>query len=624
MRIDFRQGIIRYPDSSGIQQFLSSNSNFVDLIATSGSVDVTFAHRESNYLLSESSNVELAWGPFPDNNDYWLYWDINLITGERTFGFTELEPLYGTVKPTLPAEDQHWFDTIHQVMMVYKSGAFREVVRVFAAKYASASIFQPLGNGVVNFPFAGSQVALNVSNLSGYILFDSDSKPLIRKNKQFVTSENQFFISGTKTLATRLESNVIFVQSTQSIAKFHVVKIIEENKIAVAGYDDIETSVLGMITEDVDVDSVTPILLQGKVVNIDWNFTDIGAKLWVKENGELSLVDPHVESPNTYPEPRVPIARVISTDSIIFEQGLGGTGKQGPPGTVIIPSASITEKGGVFLSISPTVETSPIAVGTNDPRMTDQRSPLPHIHIAADITNTSHGDILANTVQNAIEQLEDNKLSKTGGVVNGDIQLNSPMAAANSVVNKSFVESIAYQANEIVFTPTGSILSEDVQAAIVELDGSKLSTSGGTMDDFLSLHDDPILPAHAVNKQYVDTKIPTTLREDLRFFMKGLGVSGDIIDAIVVTKDTTLPQDLVGSVAVARIAPTIDSFFDIMINGIVVGNILISNGNTQGTFTFLNQIVLSVGDVIQVVSPFTVDATMEDVSISISSIIDIA
>ena len=45
---------------------------------------------------------------------------------------------------------------------------------------------------------------------------------------------------------------------------------------------------------------------------------------------------------------------------------------------LIIPNASSTVKGIAKLSLNPVVTSIPIAVGDNDPRNTDARTPLPH------------------------------------------------------------------------------------------------------------------------------------------------------------------------------------------------------------------------------------------------------
>jgi hypothetical protein len=60
-----------------------------------------------------------------------------------------------------------------------------------------------------------------------------------------------------------------------------------------------------------------------------------------------------------------------------------GTGS----GTTTVGDASAGEKGIVKLSVAPTSASNPIAVGSNDPRMSDARTPLAHTHTLAQVTD---------------------------------------------------------------------------------------------------------------------------------------------------------------------------------------------------------------------------------------------
>ncbi len=95
MRIDFRQGIIKYPFTNNQQTFLIKQGSYVTLSTDNGIIDYTTIHGDQDYLFTETSNVPNAWGPFDPNTDYWLYFDINLLTGVRTFGSTKLIPFIG-------------------------------------------------------------------------------------------------------------------------------------------------------------------------------------------------------------------------------------------------------------------------------------------------------------------------------------------------------------------------------------------------------------------------------------------------------------------------------------------------------------------------------------------------
>ena len=62
------------------------------------------------------------------------------------------------------------------------------------------------------------------------------------------------------------------------------------------------------------------------------------------------------------------------------------------PGGASVSDASTTTKGISKLSVAPATATDPIAVGTNDPRMADARTPTAHTHPIADLTATGTRD----------------------------------------------------------------------------------------------------------------------------------------------------------------------------------------------------------------------------------------
>lgn len=377
MKTDFQQGIITYPTSSGQQVFLAKTGSYVSLQTVNGRTDITFAHGTENYLYTESSDVPNAWGPLQPTTNYWLYWDINLLTAIRTFGFTTLTPVYGSTAPTSPAPDQHWFDTANKKMFVYQSGGWREVVRVFAAK-VNGSTFTGLGSGVTGKPFAGTQVGLTAAGVSaGRIIVDNTGTPIRRANGLFFTTEDDFFVEGSPVNVIRLEANILNATALENIAKHQVVKFSHFGQINLATYNDIQTTMLAMSMEDLLNNQTGTLCAQGVIINPDWNFQTVGASLWVTGSGLLTETDPHITDPITYPVSKVPVARVLSQTSIFFDQGLGGKGDKGDAGDVS-PLATELVYGISRLSVAAANPANPIVVGDNDPRLTPYTHPTTH------------------------------------------------------------------------------------------------------------------------------------------------------------------------------------------------------------------------------------------------------
>lgn len=319
MILDFQQGIVSYPIDTGLQSFLSYAGGYVTLRALNGRTDIAFAHGLENYLLSESTTVPNAWGPLPTTTDCWLYWDIDLRTAIRSFGFTTLAPLYTSTRPSSGVDGQHWFDTSARKMYVFQSGNFREVVRVFAAKVNNAN-FTPLGSGGPR-PYAGSQAGLNtLGKPTGRIIVDDAGKPIRRSDGRFFTSESDFFVNGSPVNSIKLEANILTATADEPLAKFQVVKFVDFDHVMLASYDDTGTTAIAMLMEDLDSGETGAICLQGLITNPAWNWTTPGSRVWVSTSGQLTEIDPHVANSLAYPEPRNPIGRVISRTSLFFDQ----------------------------------------------------------------------------------------------------------------------------------------------------------------------------------------------------------------------------------------------------------------------------------------------------------------
>lgn len=439
MRINFRQGIVSHQNV-----FLTLNGilGTVSLVTTNKPTIVTIAHRTTNYIHSENNSVSNAWTGIVNGVNSWLYWDFNLSNFSRTFGRTNILPVFGPTAPPLPANGQIWYDTVNKRMFERDGLVWREVLRVFAAFVQLGAVLLSMS---INAPlFTGTQVGITTSVRAGRVLFDESSRPIRRTDGTFFTSEDQFFTSAARIDALRLESNVSFAQSAQpAIAQFTIVAYDAAGKIRTALYDDISNTVLAVLSEDILQNEVGSTIIQGVVTNVAWSWTNIGKELWV-DNGLLVEDDPHAIDNITFPIGRVPVARVLSSDTVVFEQGLGSKGDQGPEGVFnlsLVPNASTTVKGLVLLTTPPTNPLLPIAVSDTDPRLTDARTPLPHFHSAINISFSPTGTIAALNVQGAIEELGVEKVAKAGDIMAGFLTLHANPINTFHAATKNYVDA---------------------------------------------------------------------------------------------------------------------------------------------------------------------------------------
>lgn len=292
MKISFRQGIIRYQqDRNGLPTFLKKNDlgSTIDLVATNEPTIVTVAYKKSNYLHEEALTVSRAWTGFATGVNYWLYIDIDLVTANRTFGSTTVEPTYALTAPSRPAVDLHWFDVANTTMKVWNGTAWIERARVFMAKYENGSI--------ISAQQLGSQVGNNTVNEAGFILFGADGTPVrqnqTRKTFDFATTSTIFSTVTAKAINVSLDAICQPVKAGEPIPAFRfVTRDFEENvtpTILLADRNIRGRYAVGMVQESF-YDGETGIITQhGYVSNEQWNFVEPpGTILFLGDGGQLT------------------------------------------------------------------------------------------------------------------------------------------------------------------------------------------------------------------------------------------------------------------------------------------------------------------------------------------------
>jgi len=474
MILDFSQGIVTYPTLRNKQIFLFKTGSYVTLQAKDGRTDVVFSHGTINYLITESLDVDKAWGPLIPDQDHWIYWDINLLTAQRTFGYSDLEPIVSDTEPTNPSIDQHWFNiTDHKMYVFNKSNKWGVVVRVFAAKIHNAVITSMTNNPVI---FSGSQVDLvSAGIVAGRITIDSDGYPIRKQNGQFFTTEDEFFVNGSSATTLKLEANIFNAVANIPIARYQIVKFIDFGKITLANYDDVTTTTIAITMEDISTNSVGIISLQGLITNPEWNFQTVGLSVWVDVDGELTTIDPYLINPVLHANKRPPVGRVVSKTSIIFDQGMGAIGPpgiQGAGGNSVGPTGPKGDPGalGPQGDIGPPGEQGPI--GPTGP--TGPTGPK------GDTGDTGlQGD-------QGIQGIQGPK-GDPGTTANMGPATDAKLGVVTlSIAAKDPTKPISVGVNDPLFV-------------------NALQTTGGTMTGVLILNADPATNFEAATKQYVDT-----------------------------------------------------------------------------------------------------------------------
>jgi PKD repeat protein len=290
MRLNFSQGILRHQsDSNGNPTFLQRNGQYVDLTVSPTPTVLLFAHKSTTYVVEETKTILAAWGPFSSTQRY-LYWDLNLLSGELTRNSTAVSPVYSSAAPISPVVDQHWFDTDPNVNMfrVWTGSNWVERLRVFAGKITSGAVLRPYG--------VGSQAGLLGNFEGGHLVLDGFAKPLRSADGSFVNTATQLSIVNLGTLNTRLENVLIGIQALEEIPAYSCVQLRRGGQVALCRSSDRNSRVNGLVLEDLDEGSTAKIVSSGVVFSSSFNWPDesIGKPLYCGETGQLTRTPPTI------------------------------------------------------------------------------------------------------------------------------------------------------------------------------------------------------------------------------------------------------------------------------------------------------------------------------------------
>jgi len=291
-KISFRQGIVSHPKHiAGQQTFLDKNSsnNSVGLVlgddTTKESVVFTIAHGETDYLYTESESVEFAWTDCSVGQDYWLYWDISLTTGELTRGKTTLEPLWSATQPgpALRIVGQMWFDTTEAVYKVWQGSTWLEVLRVIAAKLNNGTTFSSFASGAGTGVYKGTQIGSysnqRFSRRAGSLVFKNGKAIKSGQNRQFFTTEDTFLTGVPTGASLRINNQIIQGKAQCPIAAYQIVQFNDYDKICLANVYEQGDKVFGVTESDVNDGETVSFVTEGIIYNEDWDWRTAGVPM---------------------------------------------------------------------------------------------------------------------------------------------------------------------------------------------------------------------------------------------------------------------------------------------------------------------------------------------------------
>lgn len=291
MQLNFRQGVARHQkDVNGNPVFLqrsgASGQFFIDLVVQPDPTIIVFAHKSATYIVEEVKTVAQAWGPLIGSNTKYLYWDVNLLTGALTRGFTVYPALYTSAPSPNPQPDQHWFDTNANQMRVWNGAKWVDKLRVFAGHVTSGSIIHPT--------VIGTQAGLVGPTEGGSIILDSLGNPLRQSDGSFVTTTTWLNVMNLGTTTVRLEEPIMSGMADEELPKYSLVQLRPGRRLVLARSTDYTSRISGIITNSMYESEVGIVITDGVVKNDQWNFSpaSINRPLFCGSTGQVTLAPP--------------------------------------------------------------------------------------------------------------------------------------------------------------------------------------------------------------------------------------------------------------------------------------------------------------------------------------------
>lgn len=289
MLLNFRQGLV--DSQRGITEFVeyAPKTNTVSLNTNKKPLVLNFAHGHSNYLVTIKTTFKVAWDNIPATA--WLYWDIDLLTGEMAYGITELNAGFGPTFPSDPEIDTHFFNTTNFKMYVFDSGKWIEKIRLFAGV---------INNGVLNPSALGTQVGCHLPCSAGAIVLDHKQRVIRRFQPdgtfELITTETFNNFQHTNLTNHWFKGVQLRGKADTDMSKFLCVNWNSDSELKLADPSD-ENAAMAMLEVDADTDELVSIITHGFVRNTGWQWYDKqNTLLFLGQDGIVSTTVPQVGS----------------------------------------------------------------------------------------------------------------------------------------------------------------------------------------------------------------------------------------------------------------------------------------------------------------------------------------
>jgi hypothetical protein len=299
VHLNFRQGLISFQQSGSLPQYLSASSTngYIDINVTPAPLIATIAHGSSDYLLKFDASVHAAWGPIVPGFDSYLYLELNVITGALTYGITTHEPVISMVEPTAPFAGQMWFD-LNPGVTVFKARNADNTKWIPSPRLVVAVVLNGNVNQIQMYT-VGTSGALNVPGRPGYLMLDSQLRPLRTSSGELLTQDTGVRLKttvGTSGVLSSPVNSYVPVRANEPIPAMSLVYLSGSDSVSLASSNPaqvIPKNPVGIIENSLALNETGVITQTGEVMYDQWDWSaDIGKPLYCGFNGELTTVRP--------------------------------------------------------------------------------------------------------------------------------------------------------------------------------------------------------------------------------------------------------------------------------------------------------------------------------------------
>jgi hypothetical protein len=482
MNLNFRQGIVS--TSGSTVPFLVYDqstdtigiNNRTQAASSVGSIIVSAAYQDADYLFEQSGAETALWGPFlwdsrwgvqPANPIYYLYWDINTANGSLTYGYTPFAPISQATSIANPTFGQHWFNPTTTTMQVWNGTVWQNVIRVLAGSFAKTF------RAVSQYPI-GTQVGIEYPGTlgkavdAGYILYGIDMKAIKSSSGQFLTTATQFMskYNGSFSSPVQIEALSTYMVASEPLPAYSAVAVSGFGTICLASSTDIYKRAIGIVTTATDPGGSTHIVYYGAVFNPQWN--------WDINNGSSLYCDEHGTLTQGYPAANTnKLGSVLDQHTILVN--ISFQGSVGPTGPAYGPTGPTGPTGltGVQGDVGPTGSMGPTGIqgvtGPTGPSVTGPTGPAATNPVTS--VNGATGPIVISAQDN--NSASGTSLITDSGSMTGTIKLKTIVQGSNI--------TLASDANgnlQISSTASGNFSAVNSEGTGISLVDNNGSTGG--------------------------------------------------------------------------------------------------------------------------------------------------